>query len=70
LQGCNYSQVSARKACVDAIVGLNQQVPGGVAKYLQDLRDDQMRLVQHYITKAQNKPVQRDFSSMQRLYIS
>lgn len=70
LQGCNYPQVSARKSCVDAIVTLNQLLPDGVTKYLQDLRDDQMRLVQHYITKAQNKPGHRDFSSMQRLYIS
>ncbi|KAI9288298.1 clasp N terminal-domain-containing protein [Umbelopsis sp. AD052] len=70
VKGCNYPQVSARKACVDSIVSLNQLIPGGVIRYLDDLRDDQMRLVQHYITKAQNKPLHRDFSSMQRLYSS
>ncbi|KAJ2960361.1 hypothetical protein NQZ79_g4275 [Umbelopsis isabellina] len=70
VKGCNYPQVSARKACVDAIVNLNQLVPGGIIKHLQDLRDDQMRLVQHYINKAQSKSLHKEASPMQRLYSS
>ncbi|KAG0165413.1 suppressor of tub2 mutation [Apophysomyces sp. BC1015] len=53
LKGYNHEDVSVRKSCVQALVGIHHSLGDNYLKtYLPSLRDDQVNLLQHYIAQT------------------
>ncbi|OAD72180.1 hypothetical protein PHYBLDRAFT_159263 [Phycomyces blakesleeanus NRRL 1555(-)] len=54
-KGMNDGLISVRKSCVEAIVAFQDIVGDSVYDLLEDLRDDQLNLVRHYVAKSIRK---------------
>ncbi|KAI9013380.1 clasp N terminal-domain-containing protein [Phycomyces nitens] len=54
-KGMNDGLISVRKSCVEAIVAFQDIVGDSVYELLDDLRDDQLNLVKHYVAKSIRK---------------
>jgi hypothetical protein len=55
MQGMNSPLVSVRKSCVEAIVAFHEIIHDTIYSCLEDLREDQINLIRHYVTKSLKK---------------
>ncbi|KAG1158767.1 hypothetical protein G6F37_005496 [Rhizopus arrhizus] len=54
-KGMNSPLVSVRKSCVEAIVAFHEIIHDTIYSCLEDLREDQINLIRHYVTKSLKK---------------
>ncbi|KAI9498131.1 clasp N terminal-domain-containing protein [Zychaea mexicana] len=52
LKGVNHAMIHVRKSCVEAIVEFHGVMGDDIYRFLEDLREDQLNLVRHYVARA------------------
>ncbi|KAI8136876.1 clasp N terminal-domain-containing protein [Fennellomyces sp. T-0311] len=52
LKGVNHPMIHVRKTCVEAIVEFHGVMGDEIYQFLDDLREDQLNLVRHYVARA------------------
>ncbi|KAI8975170.1 clasp N terminal-domain-containing protein [Mycotypha africana] len=54
-KGINHPMINVRKSCIEALVAFHNILEDELYMFFTDLREDQMALLKHYVTKASKK---------------